>query len=312
MKPAPLLALSLFVAATSVSCKPPTTLEQEVRRILAVADKQAFEYLYSESSGGRRVEVRGTAEDSFRHAETLTINGNPVMERIVNDDSLALHALGPEALPQTGVADPSDVQVFSALSAGRWVLDPAGAPPASLEAERVEQVGSDPLADAVNLYKYARIALQSAAGVTEFNPDAPGYQPSQDPFPHPDTALGERRLDLVRPPIPTQESGQFPTTANFRKMAFYMSEGILSRILEVIDIRGHEDVVRAARTGRNPYLLQLVRDLETGQGTERIRVRQMGFEILARGDSIKTAVPTDALVGNLQVLLRAQNPQNSD
>lgn len=305
-----LLVTSVLALVTS-SCSSAKNPQREILGLLENAATKSFEYVYTDSSGGNRVEVRGEVEDSFRRVEVLSINGKETLQRVISDDAMSIHVVSFEELTQVVSADPADLTVMNALQAGQWVTDPAGAPQSrSSTGEEAETTGRDPLSDAAQIFRYVRLAIQAAAGVIEFNPDSPEYREEEDPFPHPDEKKGERRFDLIPTPLPRRQGGQFPTISNFRKLALYESSGKIVRILEVIDARSHPDFVRARRTGRNPYLLQLEKDVEEGRGPQKVRPRKMAFEILQSEKTIQVSLPPNAFVGNLQVLFAATSTKS--
>lgn len=288
------------------ACGPADTDAQELQRFMSGTESQSAEYIYIEDSAHGEVEVRGRIEDAFRHEAQLFLEGNLIVERVVSDDAMAIRVVDPSKLQALSgpIADPVDFQVASALSQGKWVLDPAGAP-ALKPPEDVEKVGPDPMRDALNVFVYSNAAIEEAVGIRQFNPDALDYRPQDDPFPKPDKKKLEERYDLQRPPLPRRETGQQRGvgTPHFRKLSFYVEDGEITRVLEDIDIEGHEEFRRALKTGRPKFLLRLLDELRSGRTAETIRVRQMSMTFTSLGVPITVSLPQDALTGNLRGLL---------
>lgn len=308
----------LCLLALGPSCGASESARDSVLRYVSRIERDSYQYIYQEKTKNFETEVRGRVEDTVRHSEILLVKGSVVMERVVLDDLMAIQVSAPDLVPDLKTVQPPDIPVADALRSGQWVIDPAGAPPVdtSIDLER-SSIGLDPLKDAAEIFQYLRLAIQQAAGVGLFNPDAIEYQAKEDPFPHPKKNIGEERFDLIPLPLPTRAGGQLPGVGPFRKMSFYVIKGKLVRVLEEIDLEGHIDFVRARQTGRNRFHLELLRDLRAGRGTEVIRNREMSFELLSQGQELTIEAPVQGFSGNLQVLFApkkqpsqaAQSPQ---
>jgi hypothetical protein len=299
-----IVAFVLIAAATmGTACGGARNLEQELRGFVDATQESVIEYLYAETTDDdRNTEVRARIEDSIRHSETLSIGGVLVMERIVHDDALAVHVLAPDQVPQIASPDPADLAVAEALRAGQWIVDPAGAPPEGATDTEKENLGADPFKDATSVFQYARQAIDQAIGVFEFNPESLDYLAEQDPFPRPKERAGEKRFDLIPPPLPRREQEKLPGPAPFRKMAFYVMKNRVIRILEEIDIESQPDVKRAHETGRNPFFLRLAREVKLGKSSQPVRERTMSVEIISMGRARPLDVPQQGSIGNLRVL----------
>ena len=299
-----------LVGALGTGCGRSENLSAEVTGYVTRAQRESLAYEYSESAERRNVQVKGTIEDSIRHSETMAVNGETVMERVVHDDLLALQVRVPDQLPQLAAPEPADVAVAEALRTGGWVIDPSGAPPeGAAGAQGIEVVGADPLADAASVFQYTRLAITQAVAVAKFTPEATDYILEDDPFPRPNKARGEERFDVFAPPLPRREGETLPGPASFRKMAIYVVKGRLSRILEQIDIDDQPEIKRARQTGRNKFLLKLANDVKTARAGQRIRERKMQFEIVSRGKRFSVKVPPEGFAGNLRVLF---GPKTTD
>lgn len=294
-------AAMVLALGLPTGCRASTDLRDQVRSLITGAERSSLQYVYQVIAEDHRFEVRGQVEDTLRHSETLLIDGQEVLQRVMSDDALAIHVSSPGALPQLSTPQPAGSEVVTSLLGGRWVLDTTGAPSEDSETGDLPLLGSDPLKDARTIFQYLRTALDGTTDVYEFNPDDPSYRPEFDPFPAP-KAGGEKRVDLARPPIPRTEASLLVGSDHFRKMSLYLSGDKLARILEVIDVDGHEDVRRARQTGRNKDLLALVNEIKAGKTAQKINERKMSFEIISEEASGAVVVPADAVRGNLRFL----------
>lgn len=295
-----LLVVTLLVL--TAACDREENVETFVVDRVTKAQEGSLQYLYTEEAEDRKVEVRGQIEDSIRHSETLLIDGQNVMERVVHDDVLALQVKAPDLVPQLAAPEPADLAVAEALRGGQWVIDPSGAPAEGSAGETVETAGADPLEDAAQVFQYTRLAISQSAFVVEFNEDALEYIPEDDPFPHPNEGIQEERYDLIPPAVPTRRGETLPGPAAFRKMSIYLVKNRLVRILEQIDIESQADIKRARETGRNKFLLQLADEVRRGRTDQKVRERKMSFEILGLGERLTVGIPLEGFAGNLRVL----------
>jgi hypothetical protein len=297
-------ASAVFLASMVLvpACGRSENLEQELSRFMNAAEGTIVEYRYTEALDNQRTEVVAKIEDSIRHSEILSIDGVAVIERVVYDDLLAVRVMVPDKVPQLASPDPADLVVADALRGGQWVIDPAGAPPEGAAQAGSERLGVDPFKDATSVFQYARLSLEQAAEVFEFNPDRLDYLAEDDPFPKPNEEANERRFDIGPPPLPRREGEALPGAAPFRKMSFYVLKNRVIRIIEETDIESQADVKRAHETGRNQFFLRLARDVKLGRSSEPVRERSMLFEILAFGTAGPLQIPQQGVTGNLRVL----------
>ncbi len=305
MRRAATCVLILVLALAFTACGEDDNATEAVRRVLAGVEGRSRQYIYRDASAGFNLEVRGLVEDSFRHQETLKIDGSEVLVRVVSDDALALQVGNPAALAQltTAVGPAAD-----ALRSGHWVIDPFGAPAQVASSATVPD--ADPIKQLDSALQMTRYLQQIAGGsIRLFNPDEVGYIRSQDPFPHPNREQGEARYDLVPPPLPARSvNQQLPTTTHFRRMSFFAKNGKLLRVLEKISIDDHPDVMRARETGRNKTLLSTVEAIKAGQGPEKIRERAMAWEIESVGEPVSVSVPAEAVQGDLKAIFAPAAP----
>jgi hypothetical protein len=99
--------------------------------------------------------------------------------------------------------------------------------------------------DAITVLHYVETAATAAQSVQLFSKDSldPAY-PGEDSFPRPDVSSGIKRYDLRRPALPTPGSqgsagvSATATTRNFRKMAIYVKNRRVFRVLERVEVVG--------------------------------------------------------------------------
>jgi hypothetical protein len=334
-------------------------LRDVLRRTASQA--RQFTYTDSSREAGRAVSVSvtGVVEDDFRYAATLAVDGTVVYEERVRDDAItarigddrgftlmargsgtdqasgATHIDGqatPSPVKTTGTAlartsHAADAAGRQSLLQHRWTLDPLGAP--SLLAGRGSTTaGGDPILEALSLFRYVSQAAETALVVQKFSPDRLTYRANRDPFPRPDGDAGEVRFDLERPPLPrVKQAGPggvntLPSIANFRKMSVYVRNGVVVRVLEVIEVatliddlvdiyglvaegagdRGIRLPEGITTEQRVDLIMGVLNELRQAKGEEPIRVRSMVCEFEDVGVERPVVLPTDAVVGSLVAL----------
>lgn len=243
---------------------------------ISKTEKLARGFVYEEQTLQRKLLVQGLIEDDFRYKARVTVGGNPALDEVVNDDTLAVRLIDPSALnnflptkaqtpvkpkpPKDPKAAPGSAEnpltgplVQQALLANRWIIDPAGAPnlTASTTAER--KPGDDPVFDALTALSYLRTITQDGF-IRKFNEDALDYKPQEDPFKDlkPDRDDGEVRYDFVRFDIPRLDDSAtgataLPSERNFRFMAVFVnSQGYITKVFERIEV--NEKILDKLRT----------------------------------------------------------------
>lgn len=282
--------------------------------------------------------VRGIIEDDLRFKTQLSLDGTPAVEEVVSDDTIATRFLEPKVLklyenPEGGRGDTgkrqgdaeeklaSDVEVKGALSTGRWVLDPSGAPALLGGAVDMDTLGADPLYDSLTMFQYIEQVLR-VNFVYEFNEDALDYRPQEDPFAEnlPEKLFPGRkvkRYDIGRPPLPkasdTQAGNQLtPGMEHFRYMAIFIEDGVIIRVDETINLGLQLDDLRSN------YDLDLPKDPEeaivvsvkainavrSAQGDPPLVVRDVSLQLASVGEKNKIELPQgeDIVIGSLSVL----------
>ena len=255
-----------------------TKVDQSKTHVLDAIDKTeqlAREFTYTDNSGGHTATVSGVVQDDLRYSVAASIDGKPAASEIVVDDARALQvtdptllsnltsaragvaaanpaAIAPAATPAAspspsaaalgGVQAPAPpAPVPEALRLGQWVLDKAGASGLTASSTGGQQVGRNPLLDAITALEYLRASVNAGSDVTKFNPESETYRPKLDPFPHPSSDTV--RYDVVPPALPVRSAGAggqlqtaIPDTPFFRIMAIYVKNGLVVDAREKIDI----------------------------------------------------------------------------
>lgn len=343
--------------------------KEEVQEYIARTRREANEFIYIEErrlpdldvfavlGGGDpsqvtpteppAVRVAGVVEDDFRFKAKVTVDGVDAYEQIVSDDALAVRLLEPAYLPDLLRDDDAafdlsteleGIDVLAALRSRRWVVDPTAAPPAA--ASLVRPLGEDPVYDALTALDYVDRAVTEAFNVNEWSSDdlTPAYPSSEDVFPAPEEGSGVRRFDVVRPflPPPANLGGDVagdtgvPATRNFRKMAIYVKDGRVIRVIERVEVIGkfvddftdhlktQIEEAEAPQEARDAFdqILTSVPPEELGDpllfylnvflqltGNAPVIVRTMSLELGDLGQDIRVALPdTDVVTGTLEAL----------
>lgn len=329
------------VAALATGCgKAEQEALKEVRAALRKTAQLSYRYTFDVDMPVQGVSwgVRGIIEDDLRFKTQLSFGGKPAVEEVISDDTIATRFLVPEVFklyenPEGGQGDTgkrqgeadeklaSDVEVKGALTSGRWVLDPSGAPALLGGAVDMRTLGADPLYDSLTMFQYMEQVLR-VNGVYEFNEDALDYRPQEDPFAEnlPEKLFPGRkvkRYDIGRPPLPkasdTQAGNQLtPGMEHFRYMAIFIEDGVIIRIDETINLGLQlEDL-------RSNYDLDLPKDpdeaiavsvkainaVRSAQGDPPLIVRDVSLQLASIGEENKIELPQgeDIVVGSLSVL----------
>jgi hypothetical protein len=297
------VAVVLLLAASA--CGEPNEQIRNVRRALDRTRSQPHQYVYTERADGRTIEVRVKVDDSFRSATTLSLDGEPLLQQVVVDDAVALK------LPSPGEWNPAaGTPLEELLGSGKWVIDPAGAPPVLFTSEDegdILDVGRNEIADALNAFDYAEAAAGGARQVIRFSKESLDYFPSEDPFRDlvdDDDKAGITRYDAVPPALPRTNEGQrgpesLPGARVFRKLSIYVKDERVVRILEAIDFESHRELVKAKEEGGPEFLLDMLSGLRRGLGQEPLRTRTMSVEVTEREADIELPSGVQANIGEL-------------
>ena len=344
------LAAVLLPAITSIAACGEE--ESGLREVEAALDAtrllpNRFVYTVSTPEDGS-FQVQGLVEDDFRYKARLLRGSTTVFDEVVNDDAIAVRFADPELLgayiddAQRDVAELdtnlSGVTVVDALQAKRWVLDAAGAPSLTDQTRAARNQGKDPVFDALGIYAYVEQAMAESYEVHEWSADdlSPAYRSSEDVFPRPSEGSGVSRYDLVRPFLPPigatgGASDDLPAAKHFRKMAIYVKDGLIIRVMERIESTGRagDDLVDYLRKlgeevglpeelleeqvdalddlddkQRSDAMLGLLSEIAESAGGSPIPRRVMTFDLVDVGDDdIEAALPADTIEGSLAILV---------
>jgi hypothetical protein len=302
-----IVALATSAAATGCGKKTDSAALQ-VRNAMRATARLPRALVYTERTGAV-VEVRSRIQDDLRYKATVTLDGTRVLDEVVVDDSLADRILDAGAYRVLGASVPA-----SAPATGGWVLDRYGAPSLLPSDTATLRVGDDAVLDTLTVFRHVDRVMGEAAGVHRFDPDSLAYRPREDPFPRPDHGAGEVRYDCERPALPRPNAGGnasrvVPGPQHFRKLAVYVRNGLVTRILEQIDVGSRlRDLERIYNLGlgntgspaeRAARALAVLNQARRVTGGEPIRVRSLAVELTDVGQAVTVELPAGAVEGNL-------------
>lgn len=339
----------LPILAGLTACSSEDEAIRDVQDAIERTRLQPMRFRYTQSTADEgSFQVQGLIEDDFRYKARLLRGNRPVFDEVVSDDSIAVRFAEPELLgafiddAQRDIAELdtnlSGVTVVDALQAKRWVLDPVGAPSLTDVSRATRNQGADPVFDALGVFAYVEQAMREAFEVHEWSADDlnPAYRASEDVFPRPEEDSGITRYDLRRPFLPPigDTSGAaadaLPATKHFRKMAIYVKDGSIIRVMERVEVTGRagDDFVgylekllaeagfpdeeiesiddefdEMSEIERSNALLQGLNVGLEASGNTPIAVRTMTLEVLDLGaDDVTAELPTDVIEGSLAIL----------
>ncbi|MCA1839930.1 MAG: hypothetical protein ABR507_04205 [Actinomycetota bacterium] len=307
--------ISLMMLSGAAACTQASKERLNVLRFIDTTERLTRDFIYTHKGvSGPRVVIEGKVEDGLRFEEVLRIGQTDLMDQIVDDDAVALRLMAADSLP--GLATAVNPTVAGSLRQGQWVIDPSGAP--SFRKPSVDstndEIGKDPLRDAIDYLNYVRSAVNVAADVKIYQSEDidPAYKVIEDHFPKPKVKQGERRYDLIRPGLPrfsgAQSAGGGQANSaqiqNFRKMAIFVKNGVIEKILEEIDVVGHKDFVEARRS-KQKYLLQLESRILKGQTQNKIHPRVTSMIFKNVGTRLVVRKPEAGLIASLRELFGA-------
>lgn len=259
-----LAALVVAGVATACSGEKNNTTKDKVLRYLAATRATPRRFTYEDKPlTGTLLDVVGVVEDDYRYKVQFSINGNPVREEVALDDALAVRFLDPSTLGpsidpdglrkaqlKASKADPPKPGTESipalpleTLKAGRWVVDPVGAPSLAVRSDQRNE-GDDPILDALTVLDYTADIVSASPGIVKFNIDAlePTYKAKEDFFDKPERGADVTRYDIPLFDFPKASvtggpnKSFIPEANNFRKMAIFVKDEKVIRIDEDIDV----------------------------------------------------------------------------
>ena len=318
------------VAAVLPGCGENEDAAAEVREAIRRTEKMARRFQYTDQSGGQGVLVQGVVEDDFRYRARLSLNQEPVVEQVVNDDALAVRVFKKEFVSRLIASGPDTVAVptgtgkgtvtmpvSEALGLGRWVVDRRGAPTIEPSDKDTDRLGVDPSFDALTALRYAERAIGEVPFVRRFNPEALDYKPAEDPFPHPPKGSGIKRYDYQRPRLPRRAEAAaggneaVPDLRHFRRLSVYVKDGFIVEMFEEIDVETRlrelgriydVDFGDVAPSEAAVVAVDAINALRRGQGKEAMRVRSMSLRFTDLGQVEKIELPPDALTAGVQLV----------
>ena len=340
-----LVSATVLIVLLASACSERKSDSSKVVDIVDVTTPLARRFTYTVTQRGTTLTVQGIVEDDFRYKMQLAAGSTPAVEEIVVDDGAALRLLDPSFLKAlsdpkvtaTAATDTPGVSVSDALNGQRWVFDDAGAPPPVVATDDTRALGDDPLEDARNALGYVRTVALGTPFV-RYDPESlnPVYRTDEDPFPKPETGSKVVRYDAAvyphLPPVSEATSGNqsvLPGYGNFRKMAVYVEDGHIIRVMEDIglpprlrdELRDYLDALvkgtaptdvysqfaaNVAHLANQPdqlgvFLLQALNSFVEVGGRPGIQFRTMTLELSDLGHSdLSVSLPTDnVLKGSL-------------
>jgi hypothetical protein len=319
----------LLVSAGATACSKKKSVEDVVRAMIDATEERSFAFTYTDQPIGLPVTtVKGFVDDDFRYKVRENIGGEDVLDEVASDDALAMRVLNPdrlglfldkkEALAAGDRKDAPAIAAVGALQSRRWALDPQGAPSFDVLRGKVA-VGIDQVFDAMTAFDYIRQAIDRSIQVKRFDSESTEriYKIREDPFPAAENGSGVVRYDLKAPPLPKSVAGgeqPVPDVTNFRKMAIYTKDGLITEVREVVDVATRIDDLRKTYGITMPkdkttveeqvlFATQVINTVRTGQGKAALRPRSMRIEVLELGQPHVVELPTEDVVeGNLIVM----------
>lgn len=314
------ILLATAVVAPLGACAKEERHSVELQAALARTRRLSGQFVYEEvTNEGQRTTVRGVVEDDFRYSARLEVDGTPVLDEVVADDALADRFNVPDEIPKFLRKEAPDgaAESVGALTSRKWVVDTKGAPSLFARGTERKLIGDDPIYDARTIFTYVE-NLSRRMPVGKFNEDALDYKPKEDPFPKPKKGSDVIRYDFYRWPVPrpsTLENGGnqiVPGAEHFRKMAVYVRDGIVFRILEDIDVasrldtieRNYEVTLEGSTRERVAAAVKAINTVRQGQGNlEPVRARRLSFELRQQGEPQQVSLPSEYVEADLSVLV---------
>jgi hypothetical protein len=312
------LGLIAVLAVFASGCSNPDEDADELRAFVRTSERQPRTFTYVEASDELAFGIRGAVEDELRYSMVLSSGGTDLMAYVVRDDSVAVRLIDPEA--QRAAASfgarlanvLGDPVVDAALREGRWVIDPAGAPPLIQSETRAGGESTDnPFASARDVLRFVQTGMGSARLIKEFTTEDVTYRSALDPWRYPPEGRKEKRYDLLRPPLPVSEAQTLRGQGDigppqFRKTSVFVSGRRIREICSLVDVEGHEEFIELRRRGldSNPFLARLLRRIEKKETSIPIVPRYI-YARIGYPKKVSVGVPSDATTGRLETFITA-------
>ncbi len=310
-----LAGLVLLLGLVASACSPADEDQRELERSISRSELQVRAFDFISHGTTDAYEVSGAFADDLRYKMALSHEGRLLVQFVVSDDALAVRLPDPKFGEQLAneLGHPT---VDGALKAGRWVVDPSGAPPLfRRETAPAAGAASDPFASARGALRAIDAYITDARAVKEFSLEDIEYRPQYDPWRYPDTEGAEIRYDLVRPSLPKSEAqvqtgggagADIATAGHFRKTSIFVRDARVHQVCSTVDIDGHEDIVRLREEGAdsNPFLAGLLQLVKTGETAVPIEPRT-SIVTVRYPEDVSVTLPGDAVSGKLETFLSA-------
>jgi hypothetical protein len=311
-----LAVLIVALALVASACSPADEDQRELERSISRSELQVRAFDFVSHGTTDAYEVTGAFADDLRYKMSLSHEGRQVIQFVVSDDALAVRLPDPDFGKQLAneLGHPT---VDAALKAGKWVVDPSGAPPLfRRDATPAAGAASDPFTSARGALRAIDAYITDARAVKEFSLEDIEYRPQYDPWRYPEIEGAEEiRYDLVRPALPKSEAqvqtgggagADIATVGHFRKTSVFVRDDRVHQVCSTVDIDGHEDIVRLREEGldSNPFLAGLLKLVKTGQTAVPIEPRTSIITVRYPKDVVVT-LPGDAVRGKLATFLSA-------
>ena len=305
---------ALFLAVlVCTSCSKSNEDAVELDNFIARSELAPRAFDYRALGVNDSYDIRGQIADDLRYKMLLSHEGRALVQYIVYDDALAVRLPDP-AFGKKLANELGHPTVDKALREGEWVVDPSGAPALFRKLAGQRGVSSgDPFRDSREAMRVIADYTANARGVKEFSPEDIEYRPQYDPWRYPDTQNEEVRYDLLRQPLPKSEAqtlggqtGDAAQIGQFRKTSVFIRDNHVREVCSVVDIEGHEDIVRLKEKGlkSNPFLAGLLGLIARNETSVPI-VPRTTITTLSYPDSVSIALPKDAVRGKLETFLSA-------
>ena len=291
----------------------------DLKAVLAAIDASIASprtFVHIDQGLNAKTVVSGEVADSLRYRLLLTIDGKPTWQKVVKDDAVAELFLDPSKvseyagagsspavqvvsdyqviapflpkevpppafaqLPKTQPVEPS--LALAALQAGKWVIDPKGAPTLPTVGTSAEKLATTPFLRPLLMLQAVRAEVDQTQYqfVKKYSKDdlSPLFKPEDDPFPLPEA--GEIRYDVGQPPLPavdatSQDSRpKAPEDVSLRKLAVYVRDG------KVTAIRENYDILDKLEKIAQLYMIPLKLDKSAGTVTQQ-RIGQLLINLI--------------------------------
>lgn len=293
---------------------------------------QSRSFLFVDQDLNHKTTVTGDIADSLRYKLLLDVDGRPVWQQVVRDDAVANLFLDPskvttyagagsspavnvvidyqaikslvpkevppppfDQLPRTQQLRPS--LALAALRAGKWVVDPAGAPVLPSVGAAAEKLATSPFLRPMLMLAAVRdeISRIQPTDIKRWQKDdlTPMFLPKDDPFPAPQD--GVERYDVRQAPLPqitatSRGSKPSPPTDDaLRKLAVYIKDGRVVAVRENFDILDRlEDMARL-------YQVPLQLNKSTGRVTQQ-RIGQLLVQLVQPPRAVPYRVHEEQLI----------------